>query len=89
VTESSPNSLIELLGELAGVKIERRRHTATLAMALLRRPDGRRLLLLERTYREGVVYILDPSEEELEVAQEGDLWKLWNSDRGVLLGGIV
>jgi hypothetical protein len=87
--ESSPNSLVELLGEIAGVEIERRRHTATLAMALLRIPDGRRLLLLERTYREGVVYILDPSEDEVDVAREGDLWKLWNSDRGVPLAGIV
>jgi hypothetical protein len=36
-----------------------------------------------------VVYILDPSEDEVDVAQEGDLWKLWNSDRGVPLAGIV
>ena len=45
--------------------------------------------LLERTYREGVVYILDPSEEEIDIVREGDLWKLWNSDRRVLLAGIV
>ncbi len=87
--ESTTNSLIELLGELAGLEIEIRRHATTLATALLRRPDGPRLLLLERTYREGVVYILDPSEEEMEIAREGDLWKLWNSERGVLLAGIV
>ncbi len=87
--ESTTNSLIQLLGELAGLEIEHRRHATTLATALLKRPDGRRLLLLERTYREGVVYILDPSEQEVEVAREGDLWKLWNSDRGVLLAGIV
>ena len=42
-----------------------------------------------RTYREGVIYTLDPSEEEIEIAREGDLWKLWNSDRGILLAGIV
>ena len=87
--ESTTNSLIQLLGELAGLEIEHRRYATTLATALLKRPDGRRLLLLERTYREGVVYILDPSEEEMEIAREGDLWKLWNSERGVLLAGVV
>ena len=87
--ELSPNSLIELVGEIAGVEIERRQHTATLARALRKIPDGRRLLLLERTYREGVVYILDPSEDGVDVAREGDHWKLWNSDRGVPLAGIV
>ena len=87
--ESRTNSLIQLLGELAGLEIELRRHATTLATALLKRPDGRRLLLIERTYREGVVYILDPSEEEGEVTREGDLWKLWNSDRGVLLTRII
>ncbi len=87
--ESTSNSLIELLGELAGLEIELHRHATTLATALLKRSDGRRLLLLERTYREGVVYILDPSEEEMAIARDGDLWKLWNADRGVRLAGIV
>ena len=89
MTEASTNSLIQLLGELAGLEIELRRRETTLATALLKRPDGRRLLLLERTYREGIVYILDPSEEEMEVARERDLWNLWNSDRAILLTGIV
>ena len=44
-------------------------------------PEGRRMLAVERTYREGVCIILDPTPEELSVAREGDLWKLWNSER--------
>ncbi len=83
------SSLIELLGELAGVEVEFRRSDETLATAIVRTPDGRRLIFVERTYREGVGFILDPSEAELQIAREGDLSRLWNSERRVLLQGIV
>lgn len=83
------SSLIELLRELAALHVELLRSTEAITAALLRRPDGRRLLLLERTYRDGVVYLLDPSDDEIELARHGDLWTLWNSEHGVLLGGIA
>ena len=43
--ESAASSLIELLGELGGLEIELHRHATKLATALLKWPDGHRLLL--------------------------------------------
>jgi hypothetical protein len=42
----------------------------------------RRLIVVERTYREGIVAVIDPTEEEVSILRHGDLWKIWNSDRG-------
>jgi hypothetical protein len=44
---------------------------------------------IERTYREGLCVILDPTPEDLETARSGNLWDLWNSDRARDLHSIV
>jgi len=48
--------------------------------ALFALADGRRLLFVERTYREGSTVILDPTEEEL-AACRADPWTAWHSPR--------
>lgn len=58
------------------------------AVAVFELP-GRQLLVIERTYREGVCVILDPTPEEIETARTGYLWDLWNSDRAKGLAGVV
>ena len=82
-------TLVGLLAELGAVKVIDQRNDETLAVAVVGLPDGRRLLAIERTYREGIGIITDPTEEELRVAREGDLWQLWNSDRRRLLHSIA
>jgi len=43
--------------------------------------DGRRLLVVERTYREGSTAIVDPSDQETARCR-ADPWMAWNSPRG-------
>lgn len=50
--------------------------------------DGRQLILLERSYREGLHYLPNPTAEEMEIAASGDPWSLWNSRRSRFLGGL-
>ena len=50
--------------------------------------DGGQLILLERSYREGLHYLPDPTDEEIEIAQSGEPWTLWNSERSRFLTGI-
>jgi hypothetical protein len=52
-------------------------------------PAGRQILAIERTYREGLKVILDPTPEELEMVRNGKLWDLWSSDRAKSLFSIV
>lgn len=75
-------TLVELLAAYTGIHIEARRSDPCLQGALLTFADGRRLIVVERTYREGLVVLIDPTAEEAAILQHGDLWKLWNSDRG-------
>ena len=82
-------SFVGLLEELGAVRLDVRRSDGVLAVVVMGLPDGRRLLAIERTYREGVKIILEPSEVEVGVAAEGDLWELWNSDRGASLDGLA
>lgn len=82
-------TLVELLAQLGALEVVCHRNDATLAVAVVVLPDGRRLLAIERTYREGIGIIFDPTENELETARDGDLWKLWNSDRTRLLASIA
>jgi len=46
---------------------------------------GRLVLTIQRTYRDGIGVLLDPTPEEVEIARSGDLWRLWNSERAQLL----
>jgi hypothetical protein len=86
---TSFKTLLEFLDELAAITVEHRREESTMAVAIVATRNGRRILFVERTYRPGVCFILYPAPEELREAREGDLWKLWNSERAVSLGGIV
>ncbi len=39
--------------------------------------SGQRLIVGERTYRQGIVTLIDPTGEEISFLQHGDLWKIW------------
>ncbi len=82
-------SFLELLAELGGATLTLQRNDATIAAAVIALPAGRQILAIERTYREGLCIILDPTPEELETAGNGNLWDLWNSDRARDLFSIV
>jgi len=82
-------SFLELLADLGGATLTLRRGDVTIAAAVIALPAGRQILAIERTYREGLCVILDPTPEELETARGGNLWDLWNSDRARDLGSIV
>ena len=86
---ASFKTLVELLGELTPIEVELRREDDLVAVAVVMTAEGRRILLVERTYRAGVRFILDPTPEELQQAREGDLWKVWGSERSLLLTGII
>ena len=86
---SKATTLVGLLAELGGGALEIHREGDTLAVAVIAFPNGRQMLAIERTYRDGIGILLDPTPEELEIARHGDLWKLWNSDRRTLLASIV
>lgn len=82
-------TLLELPSEIGGVDLSFRREDASIAVALIALPGGRQLLTVERTYREGICVLLDPTQDELEVARNGDLWQLWNSERARRLHSVV
>ncbi len=82
-------SFLQLLAELGGATLELQRGDVTIAAAVIALPAGRQVLALERTYREGLRVILDPTQEELETARSGNLWDIWNSDRAKDLSSIV
>jgi hypothetical protein len=81
-------TLPDLLAECAGAVTTHQRATPELETVTLAFPDGRRMILLERTYRDGATVIVDPTEDELAAAKTADLWDLWNSGRGVHLAGV-
>jgi hypothetical protein len=83
-------TLIDLLTTYARAVITHRRDDPEMAAVTLTLPDGRRMILLERTYRSGVVAIQNPTEDDLAVLQTeaSDLSRLWNSGRGEWVGGI-
>ena len=84
----STMTLVELLAELGQAQLSVHRNAGTLAVAVFEL-QGRQLLVIERTYREGVCVILEPTPEEIEIARSGNLWDLWNSDRAKGLAGVV
>ena len=87
MTESY-TTLADLLSNLAGATVLARRNEGTVAAVALAFPTGRRVILCERTYREGTCAILEPTDAELEVLRTGDLWALWNSDRATPVDGV-
>ncbi len=81
-------ALLQVLAELGGIDLTLHRTDGVLAVAVVHLPEDRQMLAVERTYRPGVCVILDPTPEEVSVAREGDLWKLWNSERAQDLDSI-
>jgi hypothetical protein len=81
-------TLVELLAELGRAETLVRRDDSVLAVTVLDFA-GRRVLAVERTYRDGIKVLLDPTPEEVEIARNGDLWSLWNSERARLLASAV
>lgn len=82
-------TLLELLHRLGGAEVELRRSNATLSAALIRIAGGGRVFVIERTYREGLRVMMNPTPEDLETIRSGDLWSLWNSGRLRWLAGAV
>ena len=82
-------SVTSLLEREAGIRVTVRRSDVTLAAVVLERRDGSPMILIERTYREGVRCILHPTPQEIAAVRDDDLWDTWNSDRAILLCGIV
>ncbi len=89
IVERTALSLVELLAELGGAELLFRRDDACLAVAVVALADERRLIVVERTYRDGIQVILDPTPEELATAQDDDLWETWNSPRAKYLASAV
>ena len=82
-------TIVDLLVEYARAVTVCRRETPELEAVTLAFPDGRQMILLERTYRAGVTVILDPTEADLAAMREAaDLGELWNSDRKDNVGGL-
>ena len=82
-------TLVELLTDLTGAELVLRREDDMLIVAVLATPAGRRVLAMERTYRQDIHILLDPTEEEVEMACSGDLWKLWNAGRVEYLSSVI
>lgn len=87
---SNALTFVDLLLRLGASEVQLRRtdFDAMLAVVVVGFGDGRRVLGLERTYRDGLHILFDPTDEEVEIARSGSLRQLWNSDRAVLLGSL-
>jgi len=82
-------SLVDLLTQVAGAELAFQREHDLLVVAILALPNGRQVLAIERAYRGGIGVLLDPTPEEVEIARNGELWQLWNSERTLLLDSAV
>lgn len=82
-------TLLELLAGPGGARLERRWSDPTLAAALLVLSDGSRLIVVERTYRDGIKVLRGPTDAECAAGDAGRLWDLWNADRSVWLAGAI
>lgn len=82
-------TLLNLLASYADAWVVERGNDPCLASALITFPDGRRLIVLERTYREGIRVIPTPNDAEILRMKGMQLWDLWNSDRAGNIDGAV
>lgn len=82
-------TLVELFAETVGAKLELQREEDLYAMGILALPNRHRVIVIERTYRDGIHVILDPTQEELNVARDGSLHQLWSSERGSYLASAL
>jgi len=81
-------TLVELLEELGRAETLVQREDSLLVVAVLDFA-GRLVLTIQRTYRDGIGVLLDPTPQEVEIARTGSLWSLWNSERTQLLMSAV
>jgi hypothetical protein len=77
------------LTQLAGAELSFQRQSNLVVVALLALPGGRQVLLSERTYRDGIRALIDPTQNEIETARHGDLWQIWGSERSLYLSSAV
>ena len=82
-------TIAELLTNFFSANIIVSKNDATLEAVALYAAGGRRLILLQRTYREGLAVLLDPNDGDIEAIRTGDLWTLWNSDRATGLDNLT
>lgn len=66
--------------EIGGQVVESNLQDPCIQWAVVELADKRRLLLVERTYREGATTIVDPTDEEIARFRT-DPWTAWNSAR--------
>lgn len=52
-------------------------------------PDGESVIILQLTYRDNLVWIVEPTSEEVTTFRKERLWDLWNSHRTEPVGGIL
>jgi hypothetical protein len=50
----------------------------SIAGLLITLPDASRIILVERTYRDGTYGVLDATDEHVAAFHRGDLWAVWN-----------
>lgn len=82
--------LLLFLTTFCELEIELSRIGNLIALVLLKRKEGRRVILTQRLYRDGVCILEDPTEEELEMAREDkDLISIWNSPRSQYMSELV
>jgi hypothetical protein len=82
-------TFVGFLQELGVIELEHHRSDGVVAAVVLRLPDGRRLLAVERTYRPGIKVVLEPTDDELTTVVDGDLWAVWNSDQAAYLESLA
>ena len=83
------STLLDLLGRFGAIDIAIRRTDDACVACVVAVVGDKPFIFLERTYRDGICYIEDPTPEEMAVASEGDLWQLWNSNRANRLTGVI
>jgi hypothetical protein len=71
--------VVQLLG-LGARLVESGTQDPSIQWVLVRLADGRRLLVVERTYREGSTVLMEPSDEEIARCRT-DPWTAWNATR--------
>ena len=82
--------LLHFLTTFCDLEVELSRVGGLIALVILKREDGRRVILMQRVFRGGVYSLEDPTDDEVAMARaKADLAELWNSPRGVYMTELV
>jgi hypothetical protein len=81
-------TVLEVLGRAGNVEIIHRGTDPCLAVVIVMLRTGP-AILMERTYREKLMWIENPTSEQIAQAREGDVWKLWAAENAVDLDGAL